>query len=614
MTAFAAIVSGQQLTEKKTNIFDRLVAKLASQSEGFKTDSVKADGIVATKLWLRHARTHGFARDAATGSWLGCIGNPSSFRTLELEPEFFAKAVLNDYLAIGKTALMSLNAPFVIIVYDGRKKSFNIVTDRVGLGHIYLAKLDGDYILSTSSLALASVISVHLDAYSLADYFLVGHLLQQRTFFREIEKIAPAAWLSIIDCCACSRRYWRPPTEEQNGRTIDEACCELAIKYRKAVSQRISNNGRTSVELTGGIDSRMNLACAAGSNKDFHTWTIAENGCAELEIVQRLRQAQDFRHYVLSALEDINQCFYDDLQIINTLTDGEGNSLNLIASPACNRQTRDIRDSSISGVGGEILRGFYYISHKGVSNHSQQVRTDRLIGLKLRPNISIETGIFSKLFPPNHSDMLKESIESYFADTSGATTFWRLDDFYFRSRQQRFAGRSCSFNNFFYRQEVPFFDNEIIDMSFRLPWQFKKNSRLVKRTLTLCHPAFAEVALLNGLPARPLILGDCWRMPGYYARLTKKIASKLTTLFIGKAPPLNDDVGIESAIVKNLVSSRTAELMDPDSMASGFLYEPAKFKKFITVNRENNFRNRVQIGLILSFELTCRYVGSSLKL
>ena len=117
------------------------------------------------------------------------------------------------------------------------------------------------------------MIPVHIDRCSLANDFLVGHLLEQNTFFEEIEKVGAATWLSIVDGKISKRRYWSPP-EEDKRLHIDDAAMELSQTLRKAVAKRIGPDNRTSVEITGGADSRMNLACAVVSGSPFHAVTV----------------------------------------------------------------------------------------------------------------------------------------------------------------------------------------------------------------------------------------------------------------------------------------------------------------------------------------------------
>ena len=612
MTAFAAIYTENPLCEADVALFDNLTSKLRSQVDGLSCDLLEGTNFRAAKMWLAHAKTHGFAKDEATGSWLTFVGNPTGGAKSSADAADYCRKILRNYIDNGQSAITSLNAPFVAILYDGREEYLSIVTDRVGIQHIYMARIGQRHIISTSSLALAATIPVHLDTESLVDFFLSGNLMKQETFFKEIWKVGGARWTTIAHSSVRESGYWSAPDENCDGDSLEQASAALTDRMRASVGARLAGDGRTSVELTGGLDSRFNLACARASGKPFHAWTIGERGSPEVRITELLREEAPFEHHIISPAKDIETLFLEDLREINRLTDGETNALSLIASPSSNKQTKDIRAASISGLGGEILRGFYYISHKGVRNHSKNVRLGRLIGLKVTPNIGARPELFSDVFPAGYREVLRESVGSYFAATAGKPLYWRLDDFYLRAREERFAGRSCSLNNFYYRCELPFFDNEVLDLSFRLPWRLKNNSRIVKFSLAECHPGYAGVPLVSGLPARPLNASDWRLLILHYSNLAKKASKKVRQLVFRKSFASPDDTGMSALIARKLCSPEIASLLDPGNMASSFLYDTDKFRDFMEDNRRDGFRDRVQIGLIISFELTCRYIGGSL--
>lgn len=614
MTAFAGIISKNPNDQINDNIYNRLVSQLKSQLDKPDSESISTDFVKAKKLWLPHSRTQGMYQDKASKSWLACVGNPFCEKYQCAFGTDYTQPLLEDYLDRGADAVTCLSAPFVTVIYDGRDQSIHIVTDRVGLQHIYIAELADCYILSTSSMALASAISVHLDREAIASYFMAGYLIGQGTFFEEIRKIDGGTWTKIKSGKMTASRYWSPPSEERSDKSIDDYANELADRFNKAVSHRLDDEGQTSVELTSGIDSRLNLVCAAASGKKFHAWTIGEADSPEVTVVENLKKVQHFDHYVFSAVEDLPNSFLDDLELICKLTDGEVNCLNLISSPSCNRQSTALRDSSLSGLAGEILRGPYYLYYKGVPNISKKVNLGRMIRFKMLHNVCSNPQVFSKRFPSNYPSIIRTLINRYFVETAGQPLRWRLDSYYFAAAVQRFVGRSCSLNNYFYRQELPYFDNEIVEISFKVPHQFKRNSKLVKHALSICHPAWSDVLLENGLPARPLSLRDFNHIIRHYTRFGQKAFNRIIIGVGGKAKAKMDNAGVYNVVTENLMSEPVLKLMSPQNMASSFLYDPDNLREFVRESVDNGFRDRTQIGLILSFELLCRNVGSSLNI
>ncbi len=345
MTAFAAIISKTPNSQVNESVYGRLVNQLKLPLDNPNSESVSTDSIKVEKLWLPHSRTKGIYQDKVSKSWLACVGNPFCEKYQHTFGTDYTKPLLEDYLDRGADAITCLSAPFVTVIYDGRDQSIHIVTDRVGLQHVYIAELADCYVLSTSSMALASAMGVHLDREAVACYFMAGYLMGQGTFFEEIHKIDAGTWTKIKSGKMTTSRYWSPPSEERSGKSIYDYANELADKFKKAVLHRLDDEEQTSVELTSGIDSRLNLVCAAASGKKFHAWTIGQPESPEVIIAENLKRVQYFDHHVFSAVEDLGNSFLDDLGLICKLTDCEINCLNLISSPLCNRQSTALRVS-----------------------------------------------------------------------------------------------------------------------------------------------------------------------------------------------------------------------------------------------------------------------------
>ncbi len=585
-----------------------LMNALQRQFTGLEVETVASDSVYAAKMWLRHSRSHGFAKDTVTGSWLACVGNPVNER-YGIACTDVADHLLKDFLCEGQGVITGLNPPFVIVLYDGRDQEFHVFTDRLGIQHIYIAETKSSYVISTSSLALASTIGANLDPEGLVSYFLGGIMLGMRTFYQEIKKIDLSTHLCFSNGTLVSVKYWSPPRDIIRDQPIRDMAKHFLKTHARAVSSCISADGKTSVEVTGGLDSRLNLLCALKSRKPFHGWTIGESGCPEVQVTENLKKLSSFDHHTISSA-DCGDSFEADLKLLTHLLDGEMNSLNLIASPTANRQTQHLRHSSVSGVLGEIVRGPYYFFFKGVSQNVGEVNVQRLIGLKMLSNVCGDMSVFSRIFPAGAADCLRSMVKSYFVDNQDMPLSWRLDHYYFTSRGQRFAGRSSTMNNFFYRQHLPYFTNDALGYSFQIPFKFKRNSLLLRHAMQICNPKMANVALDKGLPARPLTLLDAGSFLPYYGRLGEKGIRRLLTKFIGIAGKSANPQGIDAVINMELSNS---DVLNYDNMASNFLYDPDRLKKFISKNVQQGFPYKTQIGLMLTFEYVCQFLGSQLR-
>jgi len=588
--------SGRELTQNLAN-------NLSLQDASLQLEYAEGDRVSAVKFWAEHSRCHGIARDSQSGSFLMCIGNPSHPKYSEISSDLVCSRILNDYLYDGVSAIEALSAPFVAVIYDGRSHHIRVLTDRVGLQQVYFHQDKDRICVSSSSVSLAAAINASLDPEAISLYFSTGYLVGLDTFYSDITKIAGATELTIKQGIMHERTYWQPPYEETSHESI-QACGErLAQTYKKVVNDQLEHEQDLTIELTGGLDSRFNLTAAVAGEASFRGWTIGEDNCSEAEVVKQLQRSRHFDWNIVSPCEELQEQFLADLEQITHLTDGETNSLMLISSPSCNRQTDAFRKASVSGSGGELFRGFYYPCHLGL----KQASVDRIVNYKFQLSSGYSEGLFSEYFPANTMEILTNRLQQKL-DTYVGSMRWKLDRLYFDLRESRFAGRSCSFNNYFYRQLVPFFNNEIIDFAFSTPCQYKDKSRIVRHALNSLIPAFGNIPLLGGLPARPLGLRDMPSVCYSHMKYSGRVVRKLTNMKMNKPVINSDQVGIQD-IIKQQMRQHVPTLLDYDNMASAFLYNPDVFRKYIKQNLSNGFLTNNQVGLMMTFEMLCRILN-----
>ncbi len=608
MACFLMVLAPDGVEERHKQLYRRLETRLQATLDGLSVDEALSGDHLAAKMSLQHSASRGFGRDAETGSWLAILGNPTG-PSLSGSPGEVASRLLKSYQRAGRRAVTELNAPFVVVIYDAPAHAVHIVTDRGGLQRLYLCRSQGAHVLCTSSLALAAEIPVRIDPDAVATYFQAGHLLGEATLYSEVRKVGPAAWLTLSDGKENEQTYWEPPGAAPGGgltgwadRLVD---CGL-----EAAGRALSADVPTTVEVTGGLDSRFNLACALKTGRPFAGWTISDVIGRDVAIAEQLAGAHPFEHILTSPLVDLAENFEADVHRIHRLTDGETDCLNVIASPSANRQLAGRRKQSVTGIGGELFRGHYY---RSVGGFSGDLRIARLLGWQLCLNTGYHHDIFAPKFSDYSGRRLRSVVAGLLEKTKDRRGTWRADYFHYRGSMQAAAGRSMTFNNFFYRQAAPYCANRSLDLAFAIPAAFKKRSLVVRRALQRLDSVFANIPLDRGLPARPLRLKD---FPAV-ATLLWRYAGKARARILAKYFRASNTKKIASSL-QRLVDERLGRLcenmLNPDNMASLALYDSGRLAEFVERNRNTGFPDRTQIGLILSMEMTARYVGGRLRM
>jgi len=587
-----------------------LKARLGELAGPVTPEELESRECVAAGFWPPHSRSVGFGRHEATGSWLACVGNPTGPSVTATPAGELARALLEVYLLEGEEALTGLNAPFAIFLYDGRRGALGAVTDRAGLGRVCHAAAGKAHLLCTSALALAAATGARLRPAGVALYFQLGYLPGTETLFEGIRKVGPARVCSISREGVRERTYWRPPPATRSSGPLEDWSARLAEAGFEAASACLSQGAATTVELTGGLDSRFNLACALATGKPFTAWTIGDVVDRDAGVARELARVRGFEHVVVSPLEALSSHFAAHFERTNRLGDGCSDCLNVISSIAANEAPQPERVQSISGIGGEMFRGRYYAA---IDRRRDCVNVERLVRWHLAGN----TGYRPELFAPDWADengrLLAGAVERLLEESSGSPAWWRLQHFYLFGPMQGAAGNSMSFNAFAYRQAAPFCSNRMLELAFAVPPEFRRRSLVLRHAIGKMDADLARVPLDDGAPV--LVAGPRGAARALGVRLSRAgaLAARAGRRFLSRAGvrQRQDDLyPLVTAGLRDLCD----EFLRPGEMAGAALYNTDRLGRFLEHNRRRAFPDRVLTGLMLSMEMTLRYVGADGKL
>lgn len=608
MSAFVMVISDGPMSETALRAYRDARGRVAAHLPRASIDEMCAPGLAASKFSLAHSRASGFGRDAATGSWLCCLGNPTGRGVSSYAPDELPGELLSSYLKIGRAAITALNAPFAAVIFDGRDSSIHVAADRVGLQHLYFRRLDNAFLFSTSSLALAAAAPVRLDADAVATYFQFGDLLGAATFFAEIEKVPARTWMTISGGRETREEYWRPPVGE-GGAGLADWGAELAAAGIEYAQSALSRGAPTTVELTGGLDSRFNLACALRSGRAFSAFTIGDVSPADLAVARRLQAERGFAHHVASPLAELAETFENDLRLLHRLTDGQTDMLNVIASPSANRQASALRVQSVTGIGGELLRAALYRS-RGAG--PTDVDVARLINWQMCLGATYHPEVFSPAVADRGRERISRAVGAALRESEGDEALRRLDRFYLFALTQSCSGRSMTFNNYFYRQAAPYLSNRMLDAAFRMPARLKRSSLVLRAAVESADKEISRPCLANGQPAHPLGLLDLSAALRGEAAFGLRVLRKALAKAAGR-PPARGGAGVR-ALVDAKLAALCERMLRPDRMASAALYNEDALAAFVCRNIERGLPDRGLLGLMLSMEMTFEYAGANIRI
>jgi len=199
-----------------------------------------------------------------------------------------------------------LNGMFALAVYDARQHQLTLVRDRIGIKPLYWAKTaKGGLIFASEikSLLTSKQVECTVDETAVASYLAHGYVPAPKTLFGGIHKLPPGHMLKMdAEGQITLKRYWRPRPSTQTDATPEDRENRLLELLKDSLRLRLRSDVPLGVLLSGGIDSGLLVALAAGQiDRPLETYTVRFEGATYDESPLALQVAERYgtRHHVL---------------------------------------------------------------------------------------------------------------------------------------------------------------------------------------------------------------------------------------------------------------------------------------------------------------------------
>ena len=512
--------------------------------------------------------------DAATGTWL--IGVGTWFHCEGLRSGDEAR-LLQRYLEVGGEELAGeLEGFFAIVIGDGQSREIFVVTDIVGSYHCFARPWEQGTALSSSSFVLAALARTSLDPVGCQEFLRTGVIYEDRTFYREVRKLGPAAIHRIsVDGSRSETRYWSmAPLSPDRFRGAD-AVAQLKESLVKAAARVGSAFPRPVCDLTGGYDSRAVVAAFLGAKVPFETTVSGPAESADVRVSRDLARIAGVRHTHNSAMEPVT---FEQAKRAFTVTDGEYDLVDYARTLRNHEKLLERYDISINGSFGEVARGYWWellFPHIGAR---------RVLDARLVASGRYAAGASNSLqFPPEATlDLVSHFAGIIERTNAGLESFpntFQMDHTYLTLRMQRWQGRIASSTDQLWPCLSPFLFRSVLETMLQVPARERRGSALVRRLLVDLHPQFANFPLEHGYPPLPVTwrtLHRFWPVPIYYGRrvLAKVLPARGAPVSAGanSGPPSSRFASLEEV----------RDLMRPTEMMLGALVGEAALTRFLS--------------------------------
>jgi asparagine synthase (glutamine-hydrolysing) len=426
-----------------------------------------------------------------------CFVDPKTRAELKQKGHELAEAagswIIHLFEEEGEPFFEKLNGLFSGLLIDKRKGKAFLFNDRYGLERIYWHETrDATYFASEAKALLRILPELRaFDDEGVAQFLTFGCTLEWRTLFRGVQLLPGGSLWSFESGKWHKQIYFSPGTwESQPTLTAEAFEAQFQETFKRILPQYFRSDSRLGISLTGGLDTRMIMACLPHTENEPVCYTFSGENNQTLDglLAARVAKACGLEHHVLPICPDFFSNFssYSDRTVY--ATDGCFGALGA-HEIYLNAQARRLAPIRMTGnFGSEVLRS---------------VSTFKPIGLS-QDLISPEFGHSVSVLSKKLSDSKEHPV-----------TFAAFREIPWNLVGSLAAGRSqLTFR-------TPYLDNELVALAYQSPERLRKSSLPASRLVKANSVVLSEIPTDRGLVGDNSGLAFLFRR--FFAEATFKI-------------------------------------------------------------------------------------------
>ncbi len=428
---------------------------------------------------LEHTEVHVLETPKHAIYWSGFLyvdGRSSGIDSVQR----FAEALANGLLA----ALNCLKGVYMVVVADKVSGDVYAFVDSSGLFHAFYSSRG----VSSSFLKLAAEHGAHfpeLSPEALVQFFHFGYVPFGGTFFREINRLGGDQIVCISSAGAVSLM-------SKNSRALGAGPARDFATQLMSFASSVAAE-RVSIDLTGGIDSRLLAVILeyfglpfelAVSGSDDH-----EDVAIAREVAMVLNRQLYVTHHKVADFESSLPTLFEACDGLFNVANGHG--------PLQNQRGRRARGATlmITGAGGELFKDFWWLQdfpfYRQRTSHLARLYSTRIVPVALRHDYLEEPYA-------NVSRRLRgaylQKLAGYVAEDNTRT----YDRIYYFVKMPDVVGRLMSNHAWLLHCYAPYLEPEIATVGYRLPRSTRFFNSFHRQMTTRYRPTVARIRTTEG--------------------------------------------------------------------------------------------------------------------
>jgi len=501
-------------------------------------------------------------------------------------------------------ALGGVNGNFAFARYDREQRQLIIGIDRYGLRPLYWHRRGEALFFASEVKALLTVPAVPrtIDLEAVADFFTLGYILGDKTFFSDIRLLAPGSVLVARAGGFEKRVYWDFRYTYSGAKISEtEAAGRISDAIRGATERACRGwSGRTGIFLSGGLDSRFIAAAVPRDCQGVTAMTYGSLRCQDVILGRRVAKMLGMKH-VWFPIQQTQ--ILDNARWVTWATDGMCNIVHAHAASAARSLSRHA-SRALLATSAEVLFGSHTFGLK------PGMRAEKLaeISYALHRHISEVRcelgGLLNPVLYKKVSGATREAILQRVRLAESDVPDDVMDYVDLRERQRRFIFAALAPVDVSLDVAAPPYDNEVVDAAMALRPEWRRGERLYQRAFRLAYPGLARVPVTGSGFA---VGAPDWlrRAIRYYRALARRVNHLLDIAGLDVYMPTLFHYANYGADMRNHLPLRNFirdTLLDKKTLGRGY-FQPAAVRKILDRHMSRAEDNAWLISLLLTFEL-----------
>jgi asparagine synthase (glutamine-hydrolysing) len=397
------------------------------------------------------------------------------------------------YEELGDAFFEQLNGLFSGLLIDRQRNKVFLFNDRYGMERIYWHETPEAFYFASEAKALLRVLpqTREFDSEGVAQFLGAGCALSGRTLFRDIRLLPGGSRWTFENGSLHRDAYFSPSTWEALPKLSEvDYEAQFADLFRRILPRYFQTDARLGISLTGGLDTRLIMACHPHDSRRETTYTFTGPTGRTLDdrVAARIADACGLEYRLLRLEPDFFADFAAHADRTVYVTDGCSGVLGA-HEIYFHRQARPLASMRLTGnYGSEICRAITTFKPPGLAPW---------------------------IFNPDIAPAVEAAAAQLTGRKTHPDTFAAFEEVPLNLFGNLAAGRSqIAFR-------TPYLDNELVALAYQCPASIKRSSLPTMRLVKANSPA------LDRIPTDRGYISDRWDPEIMARRLFAEVTFKL---------------------------------------------------------------------------------------